>query len=88
LVLTGPEGHKWPEAARGVAQGLSNLTLDAWRVGGELADPGGAFCASMGIQPSGALLIRPDGFVAWRSESAVAQPAAALRAALSAALGW
>jgi putative polyketide hydroxylase len=42
----------------------------------------------MGIQPSGALLIRPDGFVAWRSESAVAQPAAALRAALSAALGW
>jgi hypothetical protein len=26
--------------------------------------------------------------VAWRSETAAAQPAAALRAALSAALGW
>ena len=92
LLLAGPEGRGWPEAARGVAQGLSDLPMDAWRVGTEvganLHDPGGAFCASVGISPAGAILVRPDGFVAWRSETAAAQPAAALRAALSAALGW
>jgi putative polyketide hydroxylase len=88
LLLAGPEGHAWPEAARGVAQGLSDLPLDAWRVGGELGDAGGSFSDRVGISAAGAVLVRPDGFVAWRSEHGVEQPAAALRAALSVALGW
>jgi len=88
LLLAGPEGRDWPDAARGVAQGLSDLPMDAWRVGGELNDPGGVFGASVGISPAGAILVRPDGFVAWRSEGGATQPAAELRAALSAALGW
>jgi len=88
LLLAGPEGANWHDAAKGVAQGLSDLPLDAWRVGGELNDPAGEFCATVGISPGGAILVRPDGFVAWRSESGDAQPAVALRAALSSALGW
>ena len=88
LLLAGPEGRGWPEAAKGVAQGLSDLPLDAWRVGGELTDTAGVFSASVGISPAGAILVRPDGFVAWRSEGSAAQPATALRAALSSALAW
>ena len=41
---------------------------------------------AFGISPSGATLVRPDGFVTWRSVSAVADPAGALRAVLSAIL--
>jgi len=33
------------------------------------------------------VLVRPDGFVAWRSEEASADPGAALRQALTAILG-
>ncbi|MGC2332620.1 MAG: hypothetical protein WA581_14290 [Candidatus Acidiferrales bacterium] len=35
-----------------------------------LADPTGDFSSAYGIQPSGAVLVRPDGFVAWHSEDA------------------
>jgi putative polyketide hydroxylase len=39
-----------------------------------------------GLDQDGASLIRPDGFVAWRSRSGVPDPTAALGAAVSAAL--
>lgn len=36
-----------------------------------------------GVGLDGAVLVRPDGFVAWRSEGASANPGAVLREALS-----
>ena len=42
--------------------------------------------AAYGLDQDGASLIRPDGFVAWRSRSGVPDPTAALGAAVSAAL--
>jgi putative polyketide hydroxylase len=41
------------------------------RVGapGGLADPEGAFLDAYGITPTGAVLVRPDGVVAWRAAS-------------------
>ncbi|MFE0148669.1 hypothetical protein ACFWY5_16095 [Nonomuraea sp. NPDC059007] len=46
-----------------------------------LADPEGRAAEAFGITGSGAVLIRPDGFVAWRAAEAVADPGAALREA-------
>jgi hypothetical protein len=34
-----------------------------------LEDPAGGFAAAYGIEPSGCVLVRPDGFVAWRARN-------------------
>ena len=39
-----------------------------------LADPEGGFAEAHGIAPGGALLIRPDGVVAWRGDNAATAP--------------
>jgi putative polyketide hydroxylase len=39
-----------------------------------------------GVTDDGAVLVRPDGFVAWRSEGPSASPETALREALTAIL--
>jgi putative polyketide hydroxylase len=57
--------------------------LDAHVVGGTgLADPEGCFPGAYGISPSGAVLVRPDGFVGWRAPEAAGAPEQALRQAL------
>ena len=59
------------------------VDLDAYVVGGtELADPQGRFLGAYGILPSGAVLVRPDGFVGWRAAEAADAPEQALRQAL------
>ena len=87
LLLAGPEGAPWRDAARNAAAGLSGLPLEAWRIGEELADPAGGFLESAGIGPAGATLVRPDGFVAWRSSGDARSPIEDVRVALSRALG-
>jgi hypothetical protein len=64
------------------------LPLDALRVGDEFADPEGRFAESIGIRAGGAVLVRPDGFVAWRREDEPNDAAGELRAALGSALGY
>ena len=89
LLLAGRDGQAWVEAARAAAKGLGRvpLPLDALRIGSDIEDPGGGFEHAYGISSSGATLVRPDGFVAWRSESASpADPAADLHQALSQSL--
>jgi hypothetical protein len=86
LLLAGPAGERWLDAARAMEPAFRGLPLDARRVGGELTDPQGHFAESVGITASGATLVRPDGFVAWRCETLPEDPAGALRAALGRAL--
>jgi 2-polyprenyl-6-methoxyphenol hydroxylase-like FAD-dependent oxidoreductase len=66
VLLAGPEGGAWCAAARRVR----NVPVDAYELGGagDLADPQSRFPEAYGISPSGAVLIRPDGFVAWRAD--------------------
>jgi putative polyketide hydroxylase len=40
-----------------------------------------------GTGPAGAVLVRPDGFIAWRANASVDDPERELRSALDAALG-
>jgi 2-polyprenyl-6-methoxyphenol hydroxylase-like FAD-dependent oxidoreductase len=87
LLLAGPEGGAWVEAAKAAAAGLGKLPLDAFAIGRDLGDPDGAFTAAYGIAKDGATLIRPDGFVAWRSDGASAEPERLVGEALKIALG-
>jgi putative polyketide hydroxylase len=50
---------------------------------GGIKDPDGQWAAIYGIDDAGAVLVRPDGYVAWRSRSMAADPVTTLRAALN-----
>ncbi|MFI1365045.1 FAD-dependent oxidoreductase [Streptomyces griseochromogenes] len=71
-LLAGPEGHVWMRAARraGVRCGVP---LSAFTVGGggPLEDPCGRWAVIYGVGPGGAVLVRPDGHVAWRATGAM-----------------
>jgi putative polyketide hydroxylase len=75
VLLSGPDGEAWCEAARAIAA-RSGLNLVAYRVGpcGDVQDTENEWSFRAGIQADGALLVRPDGFVAWRSQRGVSQP--------------
>jgi putative polyketide hydroxylase len=86
VLLAGPDGDAWHAAASSAA-GALGLPLDAYIVGGgEVSDPGVAFATAYGISASGAALVRPDGFVAWRAQDAAGASDAALKDVLEALL--
>jgi 2-polyprenyl-6-methoxyphenol hydroxylase-like FAD-dependent oxidoreductase len=85
VLRAGARGAAWRDAARHAA-GELGLGLDAYLVGdeeGELADPGARFGAAYGISPEGAVLVRPDGFVAWRAAGAAGASAQAMASVLA-----
>ncbi|MGH9524782.1 MAG: FAD-dependent monooxygenase, partial [Terriglobales bacterium] len=88
LLLGGADADGWFEAATSLAQDFGGLTLNAYRVGKDLADPEQRFTQAYGISRAGASLIRPDGFIAWRSVDGSAHPAQELSAALRGSLGY
>jgi 2-polyprenyl-6-methoxyphenol hydroxylase-like FAD-dependent oxidoreductase len=86
VLLAGSDGEQWTRAAAQVARNSPGLALDAYQVGSDLKDPEGRFCEAYGISTAGASLVRPDGFVAWRSREAAADCSGALRTALEQSL--
>jgi 2-polyprenyl-6-methoxyphenol hydroxylase-like FAD-dependent oxidoreductase len=68
VLLTGSEGKPWSESARAAAK-QARIDLDIYSVGSDLKDPSGEFEAAYGLSPTGAVLVRPDGFVAWRAKT-------------------
>ena len=72
VMLGGPEDSAWCDAARNAAMQLG-LDLDAYRVD-SVFDPDRRFAKAYGISPSGAVLVRPDGFIGWRSKGAESAP--------------
>ncbi|MFE6747961.1 FAD-dependent oxidoreductase [Kitasatospora purpeofusca] len=86
VLLTGSAGTAWQEGARRAADRLA-VPLEAFRIGPDGEDdlapePGEDFAALHGIGPDGALLVRPDGFVAWRARGPVEDPAGEVERAL------
>ncbi|MGW0391295.1 FAD-dependent oxidoreductase [Streptomyces sp. NPDC003042] len=78
FVLLSGEGTPWRAAAGQVARQLG-APLEAWTIGSapgaDLVQAQDADWAEVHELPAdGAVLVRPDGFVAWRSEGAVADP--------------
>ena len=77
----------WIAAARSASDQFKDLEMQAFCVGTDLDDPEDRFAEAYGISSAGASLIRPDGFVTWRSTALAASPAAAIQAALAESLG-
>lgn len=86
VLLTGPGGHDWRTAARALS-GPSRPALLAYTIGDELTDPDGAWLDTYGVDDDGAVLVRPDGQVAWRSRSSRGEALSTLQSALDRVLG-
>ena len=54
----------------------------------ELRDMSGEALTKLGIEVDGALLVRPDGHIAWRSRGAAADPTVTLEHAVATMLGF
>jgi putative polyketide hydroxylase len=87
-VLTADDGAPWVEAAAAASTALG-VPIAVHRIGsaGDVLDLDGAWAKATELQPGGALLMRPDDFVAWRADRLPADPESQLCQALSAILG-
>jgi len=86
VLLTADEG--WQRAAERVAA-RAGAPLRAYRVAadGDLTPVDRDWAGAYGVSGEGAVLVRPDAFVAWRSPRPGADPEAELAAALTRACG-
>lgn len=78
VLLAGPDAAAFVRAAESLPE-----RLDVFRVGGDIEDPDGRFTAAYGIEPDGAVLVRPDGMVAWRARTTVGDPGRAVAGAMA-----
>lgn len=72
VLLVGPDGQNWLEAAQ-LAQEALHLPMDIYRIGGDeggIGNPGNDFLDAYGIASAGAVIVRPDGYIGWRSKAA------------------
>ncbi|MFI0715835.1 FAD-dependent oxidoreductase [Streptomyces inhibens] len=90
VLLTGSEGEMWRTAVKAAVEQFG-LRLDCYLVGTGpdddlVPEEGADWAEKHGTTSEGAVLVRPDGFVAWRAEGRVADPEAALREVLESLL--
>lgn len=94
VLLTGRRGNAWLAATEGLAE-PEYPPLVAFKIGSDgrasdsdsgLTDGDGDWAAAYGVADDGAVLVRPDGHVAWRSASGVDAPTEVLQAALNGVL--
>lgn len=68
VVLVGSGGQSWVDAVQRANEKIGGVEVPAFSIGpeGDLIDAKREFEVAAGISSTGALLVRPDGFVAWR----------------------
>jgi 2,4-dichlorophenol 6-monooxygenase len=87
-LLTGVAGAAWESAAADVAAALGvDVETVVIGPGREVTDLYYDWAKLREVDESGALLIRPDKHIAWRSQTLPDDPASALKSALSTVLG-
>jgi len=80
VLLTTPGGDAWVDASRAAARQFKGLDFDAHVV------PSSEFSTAYGIGDNGAVLVRPDGFIAWRAKAITSDPARTVASALTTVL--
>ena len=67
VLVSGPKGNEWSTWVQrsSACRGL-NVVWHGIAPAGELADTADRFSTAYGVESDGAVLIRPDGFIAWR----------------------
>jgi putative polyketide hydroxylase len=90
-LLTGSAGTAWTEAADTVSKSLG-VSIDVRSIGArssgaDFRDVDGRWAQLTGLSPDAALLVRPDDFVAWRTDALPESPENALSQALCRILG-
>jgi len=68
VVLAPPAGQAWIDAAKGLAE-ARGAEIDAFTIGagGDFGDPEGNWAKCYGLDPTGVVIVRPDGYVAFRA---------------------
>jgi hypothetical protein len=79
VLLAGRDGQAWISTAHSAAAEFPGLSLETHVVDDDVT-------SAYGIGSSGASLVRPDGFIAWRALSASDNAAGELRRTLAAIL--
>jgi 2,4-dichlorophenol 6-monooxygenase len=84
LLVAGEAGQAWCDAATKAAaeRGVNLTAVRVGHVDGDWLDPRLAFVRVREYGPEGAILVRPDRVVAWRSMAASSTPDAAIAAVL------
>ncbi|MGG1151463.1 FAD-dependent oxidoreductase [Bacillus wiedmannii] len=84
VLLTGVDNSFWAEAVYDVSSKLG-ININVYRVGvsGDFIAHENVFRELYGIENEGVVLIRPDGFIGWRSEKAVVNPDVILEEVMS-----
>ena len=87
VLLTGAKGAEWAKAARAMqaSNGVEVTTIKVGNGGLQAADE--RWRETYGIDETGAVLVRPDGYVAWRSPGAATDPTRTLATAMDAIQG-
>ena len=82
VLLAGRDAGAFCRAARAIS-GQSGVRIDAFRMGADVQDAEARWASAYGVRGSGAVLVRPDGIVAWRARAAsAADPEVTLRRVL------
>ncbi|MBO2445576.1 FAD-dependent oxidoreductase [Actinomadura barringtoniae] len=66
VALTGRDAAPWADELESAFAGLG-IDVDVYRLGADLADPDDACAGAYRIGAEGAVVVRPDGMVAWRT---------------------
>jgi 2,4-dichlorophenol 6-monooxygenase len=85
LLIAGEQGDAWCRAAEDLSA-EHGLPVDTVRIGhteGDMFDPRCTWLRRRQIGPRGAILVRPDRFVAWRNTGSSQDPAGELASALT-----
>ena len=85
-LLTGADASVWRAATAEASRVGADIALHAVD-GNEIRDPDGDFTVAYGVAPDGAVLVRPDGHVAWRAAKHGEVGASALTEAVEQVLG-
>jgi putative polyketide hydroxylase len=81
VLLSGPGGAPWRKAAAQLTEKLG-IDLEVYTIDRDLHDVEQCWNATYGISATGAVLVRPDGFIGWHAREIHAQPEQTLEQAL------